>query len=130
LIKELGIRDKVIYAGVVPFSEHGQFNAMLDCFIGASLSEGFGFSHAQASRCGVPVVSANAGSLPEVVKNGKTGILVPPRDHKALAKATIKVLTNPKLARRLGKNGARYTKRFTWERSVETHLKLYNKMLR
>ncbi|PIT85795.1 hypothetical protein COU36_01250, partial [Candidatus Micrarchaeota archaeon CG10_big_fil_rev_8_21_14_0_10_59_7] len=53
---------------------------------------------------GKPVVATRVGGLPEVVKDGKTGILVPPRDSAALSQAVIKLLKNKKLRRRMSAN--------------------------
>lgn len=90
-----------------------------------SLSEGFGFSAVEAQACGVPVVASHAGSLPEVVSGG---VLVEPKNPKAMADAVIKLLSDEKTRARLGSRGARFTKRFTWERSVREHLKLYERV--
>jgi len=129
IIRDLGIKDKVIYAGKRPYSEISKFYAMLDCFVGASLSEGFGLAYAEASRCGKPVVATKAGSIPEIILDKRTGLLVEPRNPEALAKAIIKVLANKNFARKLGRAGVKYTGRFTWEKSAENHLKLYKRML-
>lgn len=129
LLKKLGIEEHVVYTGKRPFKEVPKFYAMCDIVVGASIAEGFGFTYAEASRCGKAVVATNAGSIPEIIINGETGILVPPRDSKALAEAIIYLLTNEKEANKMGKKGAKYTKKFTWENSVRKHLEVYEKVL-
>jgi len=56
----------------------------------------------QSMACGTPVVSTFSGAIPEYVKNGETGILVPERDSEGLANAMIKLLKDDKLRERLG----------------------------
>jgi 1,2-diacylglycerol 3-alpha-glucosyltransferase len=129
LLQKLKIEEHVIYAGKRPFKEVPKFYAMCDVVAGASIAEGFGFMYAEASRCGKPVVATNTGSIPEIIINRKTGILVPPRDSKALANAIIELLTDEKKARKMGREGAKYTKKFTWENSVKKHLEVYEKFL-
>jgi glycosyltransferase involved in cell wall biosynthesis len=129
LIEKLKIKDHVVYAGKRPFKEVPKFYAMCDIVVGASIAEGFGLMYAEASRCGKAVVATNTGSIPEIILNGKTGILVPPRDSKALADAIIELLTDKEKARRMGEKGAEYTKKFTWENSVKKHLEVYEKLL-
>lgn len=129
IIKRLGIKKYVIYVGIRPFKEIPKFYAMCDVVAGASTAEGFGFMYAEASSCGKPVVATNAGSIPEIIINGKTGILVPPKNPKLLANAVIELLTDEKKARKMGEKGAEYIRKFTWENSVNKHLEVYEKLL-
>ncbi|MBA4379052.1 MAG: glycosyl transferase family 1, partial [Gemmatimonas sp.] len=64
--------------------------------------EGFGLAAAEAGACGRPVVATRVSSLPEVVRDGETGLLVPPDDPDALAAAILKLLGDPGLRHRLG----------------------------
>jgi glycosyltransferase involved in cell wall biosynthesis len=73
--------------------------------------------------CGTPVLAARAGSLPEVV--GEAGLLVPPCDEEALAEALGKLLDHPDITRDLGEAGRKRSELFTWERSAEEHLAVY-----
>ncbi len=81
-----------------------------------SRAEGFGLVAAEAGACGLPVIAARASSLPEIVVDGQTGLLVPPGDVGALAGAITRLLQDPALARRLGDNArARVSHRFSRE---------------
>ena len=53
----------------------------------SSITEGLGTSLLDAMACGKPIVATSAGGIPEVVVNGETGFLMPPRDHQAMARA-------------------------------------------
>lgn len=81
------------------------FLAGLDLLLMPSHAEGFGLAAAEAQAAGLPVIAADASSLPEIVKDGETGLLVPPGDAAALAAALRRLLDDPALARRLGAAG-------------------------
>src|SRR5256885_14623325 len=69
--------------------------------------------------CGLPVVAGNSGGVPDAVRDGETGLLVPPEDPAALADAVCRVLGDRELAGRLGRNGRRAVETyFNWDRVV------------
>jgi len=72
-----------------------------------SHAEGFGLAAAEASATCIPVIAARASSLPEIVVDEETGLLVPPGDAPALASALARLLDDPALARELGRAGRR-----------------------
>jgi len=79
---------------------------------------------------GVPVVATTVGGNPEVVEQGVTGFLVPPRDPAALAQAICRLLDSPELAARFGQAGRkRVTERFSLERMVQETESLYLDLL-
>jgi glycosyltransferase involved in cell wall biosynthesis len=79
---------------------------------------------------GVPVVASASSSLPEVVEDGKTGLLFPPRDSAALADALVRLLRDPGLARRMGHEGAlRVRKLFTIETMLDGFEALFAEQL-
>jgi glycosyltransferase involved in cell wall biosynthesis len=83
-------------------------------------AEGFGMILIEAMACKKPVVGTNVGGIPYVIHNNKDGLLVPPKDSKALAEAIIKLLKNPKLAKQMGANGYKKVKEnFTWQIQVK-----------
>lgn len=82
------------------------FYAALDVLAMPSLSEGFGLVAAEAGARGVPVVASRASSLPEIVRDGVTGLLVPPGDAPALADALGRILGDGAFAESLGRAAA------------------------
>jgi glycosyltransferase involved in cell wall biosynthesis len=78
-------------------------NAM-DIFVLPSYSEGLSLALLEAMAAGKPVIATAVGGTPEVVTDGDTGLLIPPRDAGALAAALTRLLSDPALARRLGAN--------------------------
>ena len=92
--------------------------------------EGFANVAMQAMAAGVPVVSADVGGMSESVRDGVSGILVPPRDPGRLAEAVISLLDNPALQRKLGQSGRSIVEQeFTVSRMVTETIKIYRDLL-
>jgi glycosyltransferase involved in cell wall biosynthesis len=104
---------------------------MFDVFVMPSLQEGLGLSVMEAQSCGVPVVASRVGGLVEAIKDGETGILVPPRDHLALADAIMKILADKDLASRFAIAGReRIVKHFSVDQMVDRTLAVYEDVLK
>jgi glycosyltransferase involved in cell wall biosynthesis len=97
-----------------------------------SFFEGFGFPASEAMACGLPVVAHAAGALPEVVgSDGTAGVLVPPRNPRALARAIADVLAEPGRAERMGAAGrARVERVFQWKRAAAELALVFEETLR
>ena len=100
-IKDHHLEKHVFLTGFRPdvLSVHKAF----DIFVMSSVTEGLGTSLLDAMACGKPIVATTAGGMPEVVKDGKTGILVPPRDHEAMAEAIVRLLKDDEAQARDGR---------------------------
>lgn len=97
-----------------------------DVFVMSSVTEGLGTSLLDAMACRRPIVATRAGGIPEVVVDGETGLLVPPRDARAMAAALVRLLTDERLRRQIAEAGrARVEARFTVERMVQQTLDVY-----
>jgi len=125
LAHKLGVADRVRFLGLVGDQDLPAVYNLGSVYLGMSRRvgrmdvEGFGISLVEASACGLPVVAGNSGGIPDAVRDGETGILVPPEDPAALADAVCRVLTDRALATRLGQNGRRAVEsHFNWERVV------------
>jgi glycosyltransferase involved in cell wall biosynthesis len=100
-----------------------------DLFVMSSVTEGLGTSLLDAMAASCPIVATTAGGIPEIVEDGVTGLLVPPRDHGALAAAIVRMLKDDAARRRLGDAGfARVNDRFTVERMVERTADVYTQV--
>lgn len=126
-IKEHHLEKHVLLAGFRPdvLSLHKAF----DIFVMSSVTEGLGTSLLDAMACEKPVVATAAGGIPEVVADGETGFIVPPRDHQAMAAALVRLLKDPALQRRLGTAGrARVQDRFNADRMLRDTLRVYQRV--
>lgn len=85
----------------------------------------------EAMIAGKPVVATEVGGNPELVLNGETGVLVPPRDSQALAAGVISILTNSGRASRFGENGRRRAEgQFSLQTMVQSYQTLYDECLK
>jgi glycosyltransferase involved in cell wall biosynthesis len=126
-----GTRDHVRLIGHVPWQQLAEWYARASVFVMPSYYETFGISVIEAMAFGLPVVATNVGGLPEVVQDGVTGILVPPKDPDALGDAIVRLLRDPELRRRLGNAGReRVLSEFRTDRIVEQTLKVYESACR
>jgi glycosyltransferase involved in cell wall biosynthesis len=107
------------------------FIRSFDVFVMSSLFEGLGTSLLDAMALSKPTVASDTGGIPEVVSHGETGLLVPPRDARALATAIVKLLKDPERRERMGQAGlARVRRLFSADRMVEQTLDVYRKYAR
>lgn len=105
LAASLNVRGKVEFRGRQTRSQVGELLRGCEVFVLPSRSEPFGIVLIEAMACGKPVVATTAGGIPEIVENGKNGLLVQPDDPQALAAALIKVLSDTKLQETIASNG-------------------------
>jgi len=127
VIDLLGIRDKIYFAGTASNDELVRLYSQSSAAIVPSVYEGFGFPAGEAMACGVPVISSDGGALPEVV--GDAGIVVPARDHQALADAIDTLLNDTKMQKKFSRAGIeRVEKLFTWEAAVRQMVEVYLKL--
>jgi glycosyltransferase involved in cell wall biosynthesis len=127
LIKTLGIEQYVKFLGFR--NDIGNLLSISDIVVLPSLREGLSIALLEAMTAGKPIVATNIGSNSEVIKDGVSGLLVPSKDHKALAEAVMKILLNPDLAKKLG-NSARvvYQNYYTEDRMLNEYVKLYKSL--
>lgn len=124
LVAEHHLQKHVLLPGFRP-DVHGCLKSF-DLFVMSSVTEGLGTSLLDAMAASKAIVATTAGGIPEVVDDGVTGLLVPPRDAPALARAVVALLTDPARRERMGAAGFRRVfERFTVERMVEETARLY-----
>jgi glycosyltransferase involved in cell wall biosynthesis len=130
IITEKGLQDRVRFTGKVSLSDLASLYSRATVLVMASLHEGFGLPAAEAMACGTPVIATTAGALPEVVGDEGAGILVPPRDGKALADAVMKVLADARLRRSMGEKGRRRAEEnFAWPVAARNTMAVYRDVI-
>jgi len=127
--QKLGVADRIHWLGhivdPVPILQG------CDAFLMVSQGEGFGLALAEAMACGTPVVAARSGALSEIVEDGKSGLLVPPRDAVALADAIEKLAKDENLRCQMARCGMERVRRhFTVDASIESMINLYESIWR
>jgi glycosyltransferase involved in cell wall biosynthesis len=121
---DLGIGEKVRFLGLR--DDIHQLLAASDLSVLSSHEEGFSNVILESMAAGLPIVATNVGGNSEAVVNGVTGWLVPPKNPDAMAEKIVDLLHDPQKARSWGKQGRkRVNKKFTIERTVQEHIKLY-----
>lgn len=107
LATSLGLTDVVTFLGEISRSALAVEYVAADCFCLPTVQEGFGLVFAEAMAAGLPIVACRAAAVPEVVVDGRTGLLVSPREPDELAKAMERLLTNAALRAELSEAGRR-----------------------
>jgi glycosyltransferase involved in cell wall biosynthesis len=120
IIGDLELEKRVIFHGHVnDKAVLSQFYQRADIFVLPSLVEGFGIVLLDAMSYELPIIATNAGSIPELIKDGLNGSLVPPADPQALAKAINLLLHFPSLREQYGQTGHKFMvehcKFYSWE---------------
>ena len=101
-----------------------------DLYLLPSNSESFGLSALEAQACGIPVLGYDAGGLPEVVENGRTGFLRPVGDVDGLAEDAIGILGDPvRYAAASRASRSRAVRLFDAESIVPRYLEIYERVL-
>lgn len=110
-----GIEDKVTFLGPQSQKELANLFSRTTAVVVPSYYESFGMVAAEAQACGTPVIASEVGGLQDVVRNGRTGILVPPENAKALSRAMCTLAEERHLAEELGEEALkRGALLFTW----------------
>ena len=131
LTKELDIEKNTIFTGKIPFNEVPKYHNMLSVSVSVSNSESFGVAIIEASSCAKPVVVSNVGGLPEVVEDGVSGFVVPPRNPEETANAIEKLILDKELRRKIGNNGRERVERFyNWDDNVKQMIEIYKSLLK
>jgi len=127
ITKKLGISNSVKFFGkftdVIPF-----YNKM-NIFILPSILEGFGIVLLEAMAAGIPVVASDVDGIREVVIQGESGILIPPKNPDAIASAVIQLIENPQLVKSLVENGLKRARLFDVQDHIMKLESLYSNLL-
>jgi glycogen synthase len=125
------VQEKINLLGKLPDDEVDRILQEADLLVSPSLYESFGLVFPEAMRWGLPVIGSTAGAIPEIVEDGKTGLLVAPESPRELAQAIIALLVDPERRRTLGEQGRRHVEQhFSIERMAHNVETLYTETVR
>jgi glycosyltransferase involved in cell wall biosynthesis len=129
LARRLGLADRVEFTGEVAHEQVPQTLARVDVFAMPSTWEGFGVAALEAAAMELPVVASDIHGIPDVVEDGVTGILVPPKDVASLSGAILRLLRDADERRRLGRAGREMVAaRYSWTDNVRQMEALYDEL--
>jgi glycosyltransferase involved in cell wall biosynthesis len=130
--ERLRLRDKVIFQDAVSQEELVRYYSMADVFVLPSVTtdkgetEGLGVVLLEAMACGVPVIGSAVGGIPDIIKDGETGLLVVEKNPKDLAEKICRLFTDGELSKKLSENGLRFvTRKFSWDVIAKEYAELY-----
>jgi glycosyltransferase involved in cell wall biosynthesis len=123
IIGRLDIAEQILLTGPLTDKDLPALYNGAQLFVFPSLYEGFGLPVLEALSCGTPVITSTCSSLPEVA--GEAAILVDPYDVNAIAVAMQQVLSEPKLAAEMVDAGLARAKQFSWERTAQETMAVY-----
>ena len=130
LVQRYGLDGSVSFTGRLSVEDLVKHYGRAEVAVVPSLYEGFGLPAAEAMSCGLPVVATTAGALPEVVEDGKNGILVPSRDSRALAGAIKRLLKDEHMRETMGEEGRRrVVRQFDWREAARKTIDVYREVL-
>lgn len=122
LIEQYHVTNLVDYLGWIDSEDKAKAYSWADVFILPSYSESFGLVNLEANSYGVPVLTTNVGGIPEVIHQGKNGILVEPGNTEELFGKMKFMIENPDVRREMGNNGVKVASNF-YPEAIETQLK-------
>ena len=124
-LEQLELTGDVIFPGFVPEPELPLWYNAAEAFLYPSLYEGFGLPPLEAMACGTPVVVSDASSLPEVV--GDAGLLIDPQCSDEWTEAMVRLSMQPDLKTELGLRGLARAQQFSWQRTVQETVPVYQR---
>lgn len=121
------LKDRIILTGRVADEELAALYSGALAFIYPSFYEGFGLPPLEAMQCGVPVITSNISSLPEVV--GDAGILLDPNDTDGLCHSILEIYNRPSLRENMSLKSLEQAKKFSWKKCSQETIAVYKKAL-
>jgi glycosyltransferase involved in cell wall biosynthesis len=126
-VEALGLAGRVIFPGYISESLKPALLSGASAYVFPSLYEGFGLPVLEAMACGIPVLTSQVSSLPEVA--GDAALLVDPEEPTEIAQSLVQLMTQPDLRRQLVERGFRQVEKFSWPRAATQLLEIVEKVV-
>lgn len=120
------IRSQILMTGYVPNEDLPAIINQSVLMLYPSLRESFGIPILEGMACGVPVITSNCSSMPEIA--GEAALLVEPTDPQAILHAIERIISNPVLAADLSAKGSGRAKQFSWDLMAQSYINLYKEV--
>lgn len=130
LARRLGIEKSVRFAGRIENTDIANLYATADCLVNPSTVDNMPISILEAFASGVPVVSTDAGGIPDILDHGRSGLLVPVGDDLRMANEVLRILQTRSLAESLISAGRAEAERYEWPRVRDQWLSAYSRTVR
>lgn len=130
IIESNDIANNIILLGDIPYNKMAAYDQIADIVVLPSVLEATSLSGLEAMSCGKALIGTDVGGIPEIIDDGKTGILVPKCDSDELAKAIDYLLENDDVRERMGFEARKKIElRFSWHVIARETEKIYDKIL-
>ena len=125
--RDLGLANHIIFASDASAEELPEFYTASNLLALPSkdMSEGFGLTLLEANASGRPCIASNTGGIPEIIRDGYNGCLVPPNDPQALAQGILNLAKDADVRRRMGENGRKVALTHDWKGVAEQTENIY-----
>lgn len=117
------IRDRIIVTGYVADEDLAPLYSAAMMFVYPSFYEGFGLPPLEAMQCGIPVITSNTSSLPEVV--GEAAVMVGPQDADELCQAMLNIYNSAEIRKKMSLDSLEQAKKFSWKRCADETIETY-----
>jgi len=125
-VRQNDMQEDVIITGFVPLDDMPYLYNGSEVFVYPSLYEGFGIPVLEALACGVPSITSNVSSMPEVI--GNAGMTVNPNDVFELAQVMVEVLSDPKSRHEMRNKALEQAEKFSWQECAQRTLRVYESL--
>lgn len=129
LCRELGIAEKVVFAGQVPNQEVHQILSEATFFVMASKPEGFGIVYLEAMAAGCITVGTEDQGIADVIQNGTNGFLVPADDAPAIVRVLATCIADPDWAAQIAARGRELAMSLTWENNAQKYVTFFSELI-
>ncbi|MCD6099990.1 MAG: glycosyltransferase family 4 protein [Candidatus Marinimicrobia bacterium] len=130
LAKQLNIEKSITWVGSKRNSEMPKYYNLADVVVLPSLKEATSIAGLEAMACGKPLVGTLVGGIPDLIDDGKTGYLVPPRQPQKMARRIVQLLSDPKLVQEFGENARhKVLENFSWAQIANKTFSIYKSLI-